>query len=69
MDSPAQPDFDLAACRETLARLESEVALLSEASNTFADLAERLNAQVLALRGHLITRAPRAEGLTPINPE
>ena len=67
MDTPAQRDFDLAACRESLARLESEVALLNEASNTFADLAERLNAQVVAMRGHLTPKPPRAEGLTTPN--
>lgn len=66
MSTPVQPDFDLAACRESLARLEHEVALLSEASNTFADLAERLNAQVVAMRGHL-TAKPLAEGQTSPN--
>jgi hypothetical protein len=45
--------LDLDACRETLQRLEAEVALLRDASNAFADLAERLSTQLKLLRGQL----------------
>jgi hypothetical protein len=47
------PHLDLAACQEALERLAGEVTLLREASTAFADLAERLNGQLLILRGQL----------------
>ena len=49
---------DLAACQEAVERLAGEVTLLREASTTFADLAERLNRQLMILRGQLGQRAP-----------
>ena len=48
--------FDLAACEEALKRLEAEICVLREASNTFADLAERLNRQLTVLRSNLASK-------------
>lgn len=53
--------LDLELCRATLQRLEAEVALLREASNTFADLAERLSTQLKLLRGQLRAQAESTE--------
>ena len=52
------PHVDLAACQEALERLAGEVTLLREASSTFADLAERLNRQLMVLRGQLVQPPP-----------
>jgi hypothetical protein len=49
---PSNPD-QLALCQEALREMESEIALLRNASLTFGELADRLNEQVKTLRAQL----------------
>jgi hypothetical protein len=60
--NPSRPTWDLIACRDSLQQLRAEIVLLRESSNSFADLAERLAAQVALLRQELASRATFGPG-------
>jgi len=51
MNDPKEAEADLAKCEETVEQLSEENALLRQSSETFGDLAERLNAGHRALTG------------------
>jgi hypothetical protein len=62
MPNPKEPEPDLARCEETVEQLSEENALLRQSSQTFGDLAERLNAGHRALTGLAREQPPRLPG-------
>ena len=62
MDKPKEAEAELAKCEETVEQLSEENALLRESSQTFGDLAERLNAGHRPLAGLAREQRPQLPG-------
>jgi hypothetical protein len=59
MNDPKEPEDELAKCEETIEQLSEENELLRQSSQTFGDLAERLNARQRLIAGLAPEQRPR----------